>query len=176
MTRGRRSDGIRTVADLKGRCRVDEITGCWQYVGCTTGDTPHPQLWVPAIGKHTTMGVAIAVLLTGKRPEPGVFWHCTCETRGCANPAHRRPGDRRAQMLAARMVRTPDQIARITAGKRAASELSDAAAEQIRLSDEPLRVVAERYGCSVSHAGNIRTGKRRRQLGVRAASVFNLGG
>lgn len=174
-----RTDGVRTIADIKDRCFVDEITGCWHWRGARSGgktpDVRTPSLWLPALQRRTTLGIAICVLLTGEEPKPGVRWHCICETKGCANPDHRKAGNKSTQMLAAKLKRSPAQCARIAKGKRAVSELSDEAAAEIRLSEEPLRVLAARHSISISHTSNIKNGKQRRELGARGASVFNLG-
>lgn len=176
MSRPIRTDGIRTLADIKLRCTVDEFTGCWHWKGAKTGGVPQPSFWFPPLARRTTIGVAVCFIKTGAEPAPGVRWHCTCETKGCANPDHRVAGNKSTQMLAAKMIRCPVQRARIAAGKRAVSKLSDEAAADIAASIEPLRVVAERHGISIGHAGRVRTGVWRRPLAGRASSVFNWAG
>jgi hypothetical protein len=171
---GKYLGGVRTIEDLMGRCRVDEITGCWHWA-CGRDGGGQPTLWLPALRQTVSLGVAICMLRTGKRPMRGVAWHCTCETRHCANPAHRKPGNRSTQMLAANLQRDAVTRSRMAAARRRKSKLSDEAVAEIRASTEFLRVVAERHGISMSHASNIRRGKQRLQLGARAASVFNLG-
>ena len=110
-----RTDGVHTIADLRDRCRIDG--DCWLWAGATNAQGLG-SLWLPALGRRTSLGVAICVLRTGRPPTPGRYWHVTCSTRDCANPAHRRPGDRSSQMLAAGMTRDPIQRARIAAGRR----------------------------------------------------------
>lgn len=171
---GIRRDGVRTIDDLMARCRIDDLTGCWLWAGANDGNG-RPSLWLPVLSRRVSLGVAICVLRTGKAPGKGVVWHCTCTTTNCANPKHRTAGDRSSQMLAANLQRDARTRARIAAGKRAVSRLSDEAAAEIRASDEPLHVVAERHSISISHASQIRRGEQRRPLGVRGASVFNLG-
>lgn len=166
--------GIRSIADIKARCWVDDITGCWHWRMATDANGS-PSLWLPALNTSTSMGVAIGFLLTGKRPGKGTAWHCTCETPNCANPAHRKEGTRSTQMLAAALTREPAMRARVALSKRRTSRLSDDDCMAIRRSEEPLRVLAERYGISFSHASLIRRGEVRRELGVRGSSVFNLG-
>jgi hypothetical protein len=169
-----RTSGIRTLADLKGRCRIDDETGCWRWAAGADG-SGRPSLWLPALGRRVTLGIAICVLRTGNAPAPGVSWHCTCATPNCANPAHRVAGNRSSQMRAAKLTRDAVTRARIAACKRAKSKLPDEAADDIRRSSEPLRVVAERHGISISHASNIRRCEMRLPLAARGASVFNLG-
>jgi hypothetical protein len=77
-------------------------------------------------------------------------------------------------MLAAKVVRTPMERARMAAGKRAGSRVSDAQCAEIRASTEPLRVFAERFRISISHASDIRRGTVRRPLCAPGSSIFNL--
>lgn len=166
--------GVHTIADLMGRCRVDDETGCWEWAEGRDGGG-RPSLWLPALQKRTSLGVAICVLKTGKAPKKGVVWHCTCTTRDCANPDHRRAGNRKTQMLAANLQRDPLTRARISKARRAVSKLTDMDCEAIRGSDEKLRVLAQRYGVSLGHVQQVRVGKRRPALLV-GASIFNLAG
>lgn len=170
-----RADGVRTVADLMGRCRVDSITGCWLWGHAASESQQRPSLWLPALKRRVSLGVAICWLRTGKAPAKGVVWHCTCETTDCANPDHRRAGNRSSQMLAAKLTRSPVAVAKMAAGRRAKSKLSDAGAAEIRASTEPLRVLADRHGISISHASMIRRCVLRRPVAAKASSVFSLG-
>lgn len=162
---------MRTVADLKLRCWVDEDTDCWQWRGGHSGDG-HPRLWLPALGRPVTLGIAACYLRTGKKPEKGSYWRTVCGTKDCANPAHRKPGTRSQQMLAHNMRRDQVQRSRVAAGKRAVSSLSDEAVQDIRSSAEVLRVVAQRHGISIAHASAIRRGESR-VLMAPASSVFS---
>lgn len=171
---GIRTDGVRSVADLMARCKVDDITGCWIW-GAGLDGGGRPSLWLPALKRRVSLGVAICVIRTGEPPAKGVVWHCTCETTNCANPRHREPGNRSSQMLAARMVRDAATRARIAAGKRAGSRWSEAEIAAIRESADTLHVIAKRHGISIEHASNIRRGEVRLTLGCKGASVFNLG-
>lgn len=162
------SRGVHTVEDLRQRCVIDDITGCWRYA-------MHPRLWMPGIGRRVTLGVAICFLLTGKEPRKGVAWHCTCSTKDCANPRHRRAGNRSSQMKAANLHRDALTVARIARTKRAASDLTEESCAEIRASHDSLAVLAKRYGVSPSHAGYIRAGKRRAPI-VSGCSVFCFAG
>lgn len=173
--RGIRTDGLRTVQDLMDRCRVDDETGCWIW---SYGRDPNgrPTTWLPEQGRRVSLGVAIGFLKTGLAPEKGVVWHCICTTTNCANPKHRRAGNRSSQMLAAKLTRSPLAKAYIAATKRRTSKLSDESAAAIRASDEILKVLAERYGVSISMCSLIRRQVRRRPLAAAGSSVFNFGG
>lgn len=156
--RGMRTDGIRTVEDLMARCWVDPDTGCWHW-RFARDSKALPSLRLAPLNRTVSLGVAACYFATGAAPKPGQMWHCTCTTPNCANPEHRRAGDRSSQMRAASLTRTPLQRARISAGKRAASHLTDGQRAEIAGSTEILRVLAERYGVSVSGAQKLRTAR-----------------
>lgn len=170
-----RTDGIRTIDDLQGRCVVDIDSGCWHWRGATTLGLP--SMWIGGLDDRVTAATAIAFLVTGEKPEKGRVWHCTCDTRGCCNPEHRnRHGTRSTQMLAAKITRTPMQIVRMSAGRRAGSKLSEAAVADILATDDILSAAAARHGCSLSHISQIRRGVLRKPLAAPGSSVFNFGG
>jgi hypothetical protein len=166
--------GVRTVEDIRDRCYVDELTGCWLWRGATSA-RGYPSLWMPALRRVATLGHAIALLQTGRLPAKGVVWYCTCTTKNCGNPMHRAPGTRADQMRKAGIVRSPLVRARMAAGRRVDSKLTEDAVADIRGSTEILRVVAERHGISISHASHIRRGEQRKPLSGHGASVFNIG-
>lgn len=164
--------GLRTLEDLRQRCVIDDITQCWNYAGghATCG---LPSLWFPPLGIRTTPGVVLCWLETGKRPAKGVVWHRTCESLSCCNPAHRKVGTRKSQMVHAAVSRTLLVRAKIALGKRATSRLSDEAVDDIRASSDTLIACAARHGISMSHVSRIRRGELRRSLAT-GSSVFNL--
>lgn len=168
----RRMGGVRTFDDLKDRCVVDDITGCWRW-GSARDSNGIPTLQLPGLGRVVSLGVAICYLSTGKAPGPGVVWHCVCETKQCANPEHRRAGTRSTQMLAAKLKRSPQTKARITAGKRRDAKISDADADEIRGSDMKLTEIMERYSITKGYACEIRSGKRRAPLAAPGSSAFS---
>lgn len=164
-----RSDGIRTADDLRGRCWVDEETGCWHWRGAVDANG-RPSMWVPGLRRRGSLGMLACWLATGAGPRPGQAWHCTCTTSGCANPAHRTCGNRSSQMLALRMTRNPLQRARVSAGKIAKSPLTSEQRQEIVGSTDILRVIAERYGISTSQAHKLRS--TRQPLHSAGSSVF----
>jgi hypothetical protein len=163
-----RTDGIRSIADLRGRCVIDAITGCWHFKGST-------RLWLPALGRRTSLGGAICTLITGAPPAPGVFWFCTCETRECANPAHRRAGNRSEQMLVVGHRHTPGARARMARSMRERSRLSEETIAEIRAAEGTLKEIGARFGIHFSHAARIRRMEVRAPLAAQGSSVFNLG-
>lgn len=166
--------GIRSVADLEARCDVDDITGCWRMKSRSGRIVMN--VWYGPLGDKVSVGTLIAHLTTGRVPEKGVFWHCTCTTLNCANPAHRKAGDRSSQMLNADLKRAPTTIAKIKATKRAASRLSDEAVAAIVASNETLKTLSARYDISVSYASKVRNQQlRSTAVAARASSVFTWG-
>lgn len=170
--RGVRNDGIRDLDDLRARCWIDEITGCWHWRGGRDGDG-RPALWLPAQGRRTSLGVALRWFVHGELPRPGSAYHPVCGTKNCANPKHRRDGTRATQMRAARIERSPLVRARMTIARRAAGKLSDADVAAIQAHPGPLRVIAEQFGITPGYACEIRRGKRRGAPVRKAASVFD---
>ena len=164
--------GIRTIEDLKGRCRIDELTGCWEWGG---GRDAHKRacLWLPELGRQGSLGMAACLLRTGKAPTKGVNWFVACRTKDCANPMHRKPGSRSEQMRAANITRNPLERGKIARGRRANSKLSDEMAAAIRASSDSLRILSKRYGVSISHCSNIKRGKQRRELSAPGSSAFS---
>lgn len=168
--------GIRTIEDLRQRCRIDEDTGCWHY-GKATRSHHAPGVRLAALDQEmVSLGTAIAVLLTGKRPRKGIYWHITCTTKHCANPDHRKAGTRRSQMLQAGYKPSALTLAKIAAKRRAESHLSEDDINAIRASDQTLEALAERYRISPSHVSRIRLGQAWRQTAAPAASVFAWAG
>ncbi len=71
----------------------------------------------------------------------------------------------------------PAGVARVADGDRVVGSQTRTVVLVEGLSDRvALEVLADRRGIAVSYASRIRRGERRRQLGARGASVFNLGG
>ena len=171
---GKRFDGVRSIDDLRDRCHIDDITGCWVWRYGFDGQG-RPNVWMPALRKSTSMGVAICALLTGKPPKPGTVWHVTCRNKLCANPAHRQEGDRSTQMLAAKYRHTPVSRARISVGKRGQSRLSPEQIAEIEGSTLKLSEICARYGISQTHASNLRAGHRNRPTAAPGSSVFSFG-
>jgi hypothetical protein len=158
--------GIRTIADLRDRCWVDPDTKCWHWRGAkhkvgVGNRQPVGMAWCPAAQRAVTLGVLISFLRTSKGPAKGQLWYCVCDTRDCANPAHRKLGTQRDVKRSA-----PDALSHLKAAAvlRARSKVSDEVASEIRCSDEPGIVLAAKYDVSPAYVSRIRTGRRRAPL------------
>ena len=153
--------GIRTVDDLKDRCRLDEDTGCWLWAGGLANNL-YPSFWYPPLAKPVTAGVGICHLLTGRLPHKGEVWHkrkgCDCH---CVNPYHRKQGNRSTQMKAAGIKRSVLTKVKISRNR---ARIPDEVVADVMQSGETLEAVSSRLGLSMSHASNIRRGKQRKPL------------
>jgi hypothetical protein len=176
MKKGAYCGAMLSVADLKKRCKVHYKTQCWEWLGATdSAGAPSP--WVRAIGERSSMGVLIAVLTTGKRPEKGRRWFVTCDTKNCANPKHRREGSIGDAVREMRKhgPRTFSMLARsrISVSRRQGpTKLNEGIAREIRASDESQSTLALRYGVTKSTIGHVQAGRAWRELG--GSSVFTF--
>lgn len=97
--------GVRTVEDIRQRCRIDTETKCWLWSMAIVrpNGTPTPVVHVsPHVldmgRKPTTMPAARAAwLLSGHKLNPGdVVWRSVCGAGMCVNPAHLKAGPKSA--------------------------------------------------------------------------------
>lgn len=174
-SRARVLTGIQSVEDIKDRCVIDDITGCWNW-GMGLDGGLRPSLWLPQLRRRTTVGVALCLFETGAPPAPGVVWHLTCCNRLCANPAHRKVGTRTTQMRAAKIKRTPLTRALMSKNRRGGSRLQPQQFEDIRSGGKLLREICAEHGISMTYASVIRSGKHRSPVAAPGSSVFALAG
>jgi hypothetical protein len=84
--------GIRTVDDLRDRCHVDDITGCWIWKFAAPQGTPHVHYVHPTkLVRVTAKGRRAALVIAGGKdlPKGHVAWRrACCEEELCVNPAH----------------------------------------------------------------------------------------
>lgn len=173
--RGIRTDGIRTLADFQTRFRVCEESGCWEWRGKSYKGRC-AQVWLSGLERQCSIGQAIHFLTLGQKMPAGKVMRCTCTTLNCGNPGHRKLVARGRQVVKGVRKDAGTRI-RIAQARREASKVGMTAerAAAIRASDEPLKVLAARYGISPSFASLIRLGKAWGPLAV-GASVFAMVG
>ena len=162
--------GIRSLDDLKDRCRIDEETGCWIWAGAANADG-QATVWVPALRKTTSLGSAISLLTTGRPTRGGLFMRPVCGRKLCANPEHRQLATQSTAMRAARPTLDPLHRAKISASMRARSRLKPEDVEAIRASDATDVALGERFRVDNTTISNIRCGRTWRDSS--GASVFN---
>lgn len=106
LGRPRRNDGVRTLEDIRGRCRIDEETGCWIWAGAMAKSLsrqarPTSRVWLPeglqGDGQNPTVTTAAkaAWLLSGRKLQDGqVVYRYRCADGDCCNPEHGKAGTR----------------------------------------------------------------------------------
>lgn len=185
MTRAQSTKcGIRTLDDLKGRCIVNDETGCWDWQGATTEGQPRVWLRNPDTGVHQTMtGTRAAFALAKGFAVPDgmtAYRRPVCCAR-CVNPDHVRVGTKAkaCAVLAAsgKLKGNPLRAAMNTAiVRRTRARLSPQIVEEIRASSETNTALAARYGVGHQAISAVRLGKNWRGGDVMAgSSVFSLG-
>lgn len=185
---GKRSDGVRTLEDLKLRCRVDELTGCWIWLGGhggRNGGVPmtHVSAGVLCESRATMSAMRAAWLLSGREIEPGklVYRRFTCKSPSCCNVEHLACGgvklkcrsagkrgsfnttERLLQLRRIGPVHTPEVVASIADAVHVRGLSCDAAAAE--------------FGVDKGAVKRIRRGEHRHQRAkvLPGASVFNMG-
>lgn len=90
--------GVRSVAALMDRCRVDPITGCWIWALSKHAGIPRVHLVLPDGSKHTQRGRRAALMLKHgcELPSGRFVWQTSsCNSIDCVNPDHARSGSRK---------------------------------------------------------------------------------
>lgn len=165
-----RKDGIKTLADLKDRCRIDAETGCWPWAGGKQGRSP--RVWIPGLGAQS-ITFALQWLAHGTRPESGRMLIPACRNIDCANIAHRTWGTRSELFSILRPVLQIGHKVRIGAAKRRVSAIySPEVHLEIMGSKEPAKALGLRLGIHPTHIARIRRGDRW-AVTPNASSVFS---
>lgn len=157
--------GIRTLNDIKLRCYVPSANGCWHWrMRIYRGRSCC--VWLLGGTEYKSTASRAAWILSGRPMEPG--WVVTrnrdvCDSVDCCRPEHHLAGPRTAVFQG----HTPEQRTRHRIGTtieaRRRAKLNMEAAKQIRLSDAPCRVEAEKWGVAVTTISQIRRGETWRE-------------
>ena len=145
MTRKTRQDGIRTLADLHKRCKLQPETGCliWQGARKNSG----ARVYAADLQQAMSMNAALPFLVFGERQQAGAIWMPMCGHTGCATWEHRRRGTRGELMAMLRPQLTREHKEKQARTKRDKSNTySRQAHADIMMSDEKLAVLAQRWG------------------------------
>lgn len=87
---------VTSIAQLRERCSVDPVSGCWNWLGGYNGLSLIPRLWVYDYDRHDKASVsgprAAWMLAHESAPLPGYLVFRACGNRRCLCPVHLREG------------------------------------------------------------------------------------
>jgi hypothetical protein len=140
-----------TLDDIKDRCVIDEITGCWKFKGAKS-DGKYVRVWAPNLNKPEAPKAALPGKMavwfakTGKPVPAGHRVFSTCNSNDCLCPDHIKCGtneewgrhiaksgiykDKVARMVAsrktgiARSVLTPETYAEVLASSETGLQIA----------------------------------------------------
>lgn len=169
--------GIRTVEDLRCRCRMNEETGCWHWgmAICDGAPTVH---FVDQNGvRRKARGRRASLLISGRVIPKGhtAFAKAICKSDDCVNPEHSRSGTR--DEAGAHIAKSgiwknnPNKMAAIRELSKKKRKLTPEAANEIRLSDLTHKELSEAHGISRYAIWCIKQGRSYKQQGY---GVFSL--
>jgi len=172
--------GIRTIEDVRKRCRIDDETGCWLWSLYVVNGRPQCCYTLPdGTRRKQSARRCVAELKAGRVLPPTVFAFAAahCNEPTCANPAHTRTGNRtQANRATAKSARFLAGAARRSmkatiCNRLVRAKITMEIAREIRGRTEPAHVLEREYPIKRSAISNIRAGKSWRET-VSGASVF----
>ncbi len=89
--------GITDLSGIKNRCRINEDTECWEWMGAVTSATAKsmiPVAWFPADGRLVSVPRKAFEFSTGTKVNKRMVWR-TCGCATCVNPEHLKSGTRK---------------------------------------------------------------------------------
>ena len=162
---GRDLGGIRDIDGIKRRCTVDDITGCWHYMGGDPTVDHSVSVYLAAERRVTTLGSAVGWLATGQTAPKGKAWVAICDNPRCGNPEHRAlkaaGHHMRIKRAAKSIERSALYRAKMSAAAQAWRKVSDAQVAEIRAASGTCAAIGKAYGISESQAAKIRRGAAR---------------
>lgn len=164
-----RKDGIRALADLQARCKIDEATGCLLFAGPSAPSSS--DVWLPG---HGAMSIrkAMRILTLGQEPDGQVWAPMVCLQRRCCNPKHWRLTTLSNYWAALRPTLKPDHRAAITVSvRKARGKVDERLAAQIRISEGTCDELAALHRVDRSTISSIRRGATWKPT-VAGASAF----
>lgn len=168
--------GVHTLEDLKARCVVDDVTGCWKWRMAVSGGAA--MVYLPALGKTRT-GLFAALILSGRALKPGQRAFGTCGTQFCVCPAHVKALTSaqwgKGVAASGAWKGNPARVVanRATAKTRPGTVLTEGLAQEIRASAGTGREIARRFGISDKQVSRIRCGTTWAPRALPNASVFD---
>lgn len=168
------SNAIKNIDDLRGRCVIDEETGCWNY---PAKDRSRIYVRLPGSEKGIVMDGPRAALsiLNGVDTKPA--FRVKCNNPKCCNPDHCRQMShvKYGELVAKKgwLKGDPARAVRATISRRKRASLNEELVREIKLSDENNSVISRRLSISRSTIRQVRSGKIWRDVSVVNSSVFN---
>jgi hypothetical protein len=185
--------GVYGLEDIRQRCHVDDVTGCWEWaLAISEGGKPHssrtPRVCLPSgvmEGGGRSMSVARASwLMSGRKIRPGCGVWRTCCNDACVAPGHLKSGtkvEEGAWMAASGHRRGKPWRAAVNRRTNAACQavpVDVVRAIEVRLrAGELHREISADTGIHKATISKIARGRHMHQRGgglVRGASVFAL--
>lgn len=170
--------GIRSIEDLRARCKIDDICGCWLWqLSAIDGNSPKVHVRTPE-GNRIMRGRRAAVYLSGRRICAGQVAYPADECRNemCVNPDHACVGSKAlagaALRRTGRMRNIPSKIAAARkAWDQRGRKITPEMAAEIRSSTESTHELAKRMGLSQFTIWSCRVGQTHKGV-VAGASAF----
>jgi hypothetical protein len=179
-TEGRYLGGIRTIEDIRQRCRISDETGCWHWGYCKSPEgVPRVHFVLNGV-RQTQVGRRAVVMLKTGQPIPRghvAFPTRDCHAMDCLNPEHCRSGTRanygQFMKFSGRSRSPAKRAAALRTIRDKLSKLNWQDVRSIRASDEPADVLAERYKVGRRHIFSIKAGRCWKE-NLPQASVFTF--
>lgn len=176
MTTSKNIRGIRSLQDLRDRCYVDDVTGCWHWRMSKTVDGI-PRVHLPTSGgkRSNMLGRRAAMFLSTGKLLPNNFrvWAAPmCHAEDCCNPEHCISGTAKQWGVWAResgILKTPAKRAAAVQQARKNRHLTDEQAAEVFAAEGTGKEIAAKFGVSRQLVSDLRLGKRYR---VVCNSVF----
>ena len=179
---GVRLGGVASIDDLRGRCVVDEDSGCWHLR--TARGRPMPTdrrhvVWVFGVGHMTATRASWLLAHPGKSLKKKWVCYRTCDSYDCVAPGHVLSGTRSA--WGAHMERSGKAVtiaktrANSTATPRSTWKLTPQLKQWLLESPQTGVEATHALGITQGRANGIRAKERARVAALPVSSVFALG-
>ena len=174
--------GIRDLAGLKRRCRIDADTGCWIWPGAMqrSGARRIPVAWIAA-DRRAVSARRLAWQLADKPLADNERVWGTCSNDRCCCPDHSAAGirEKHGQALQAMgHLRGPHRSAVSFKAKMKAGDcvLTAELAQWVRESTQILHDVAHAFDCHITTISKVRRGETWTATAAPMSSVFAMRG
>lgn len=171
---------IQTLDGLKGRCVIDDMTGCWIFRSGESAKLPRVYIVHPVTGqKIVTTCTKAAWLLAGhgEPPKGKIVYRAVCLCERCVNPEHMEAATQKQVGAALRKSGKhrgrPERSAINAKNSAKRRKLTDEQVSIVRSSDRPGTHLAREFGVSHNCISQVRRGLTHRGSVIKGASVFS---